>query len=59
MIKLTESLKQWLIKNHPDIIHLIQFGHIELFTEEMQKEYISWCQTHEGKQYLKDGDIQI
>ena len=56
MIKLTESLKQWLIKNHPDIIHLIQFGHLELFTKEMQKEYLSWCKTDEGKQYLKGGE---
>ena len=56
MIKLTESLKQWLIKNHPDIIHLIQFGHLELFTKEMQEEYLSWCKTDEGKQYLKGGE---
>ena len=31
------------------------FGHVELFTEEMQKEYIAWCQTEEGKSYLKGG----
>ena len=31
------------------------FGHTELFTEEMQKEYIAWCKTDEGKQYLKGG----
>jgi hypothetical protein len=31
------------------------FGHVELFTEEMQKEYLSWCQTEDGKQYLKGG----
>ena len=31
------------------------FGHLELFTKEMQKEYIEWCKTDEGKQYLKGG----
>ena len=31
------------------------FGHTELFTEEMQKEYIEWCKTDEGKQYLEGG----
>ena len=55
MIKLTQSLEHWLCKNHKDIIHLIMFGHTELFTEEMQKEYIEWCKTDEGKQYLKGG----
>ena len=31
------------------------FGHTELFTEEMQKEYIEWCKTDEGKQFLEGG----
>lgn len=34
---------------------LIMLGHVELFTEEMQKEYLEWCKTDEGKQYLKGG----
>lgn len=34
---------------------MIMFGHTELFTEEMQQEYLKWCQTEEGKQYLKGG----
>lgn len=55
MVKLTQSLEHWLWENHKDIIHLIMFGHIELFTEEMQKEYIEWCKTDDGKQYLKGG----
>lgn len=56
MIILTQSLEQWLIKYHWDIIHLILLGHIELFTDEMQKEYLEWCKTDEGKQYLKGGN---
>ena len=55
MIVLTTSLKQWLWENHRDIITPIVFGHTELFTEEMAKEYIEWCKTDEGKQYLKGG----
>ena len=55
MVKLTRSLSQWLFENHPKILPLIAFGHIELFTEDMQKEYLEWCGTEEGKQYLKGG----
>ena len=55
MVKPTQSLEHWLWENHKDIIGLILFGHTELFTEEMQKEYIEWCKTDDGKQYLKGG----
>ena len=59
MITLTQSLQHWLWKNHKDIIGLIMFGHLELFTEDMQKEYLEWCRTEEGKQYLKGGSKYI
>lgn len=55
MVMLTQSLKIWLFENHKDILPLIMFGHVELFTEEMQKEYLEWCKTDDGKQYLKGG----
>ena len=55
MVKLTQSLRVWLMKNHPKIIPLITFGHTELFTDEMAAEYAEWCQTEEGKQHLKGG----
>ena len=55
MTKITQSLYEWLWRNHKELIVLLQFGHLELFTEEMQKEYLAWCQTEEGKQYLKGG----
>ena len=55
MVKLTQSLEHWLWENHKDKLPLILFGHTELFTEEMQEEYIAWCQTDEGKQYLEGG----
>lgn len=55
MVKLTQSLEAWLIKNHAELIPLIMFGHVELFTEEMKREYIEWCKTEEGKQYLVGG----
>lgn len=55
MVKLTQSLEHWLWENHRGIIHLIVLGHIELFTEEMQQQYLEWVKTDEGKQYLKGG----
>lgn len=55
MVKLTLSLSQWLIENHPDKLVSISFGHLEEFTEDMVKEYLEWCRTDEGKQYLKGG----
>lgn len=55
MIELTQSLQHWLSINHKDKIALIIFGHTELFTEDMRKEYLEWCQTDDGKSYLKGG----
>lgn len=55
MVKLTQSLEHWLLENHKDIFALILFGHTELFTEEMRRGYLEWCQTEDGKQYLKGG----
>ena len=55
MVKLTQSLKQWLFENYSDKLPLIMFGHTELLTEEMYKEYLDWCQTDEGKKYLNGG----
>lgn len=54
MVRLTQSLSQWLFINHRETLPLIMLGHIELFTSEMQKEYIKWCKTEEGRKYLKD-----
>lgn len=55
MVRLTQSLQKWLFDNHPDKLPLIMLGHLELFTEEMEKEYLTWCLTKEGRQYLKGG----
>lgn len=56
MVKLTKSLKHWLLKYHSDLIVHIMFGHVELFTDEMQKEYVEWLKTEDGKRYMKGGD---
>jgi hypothetical protein len=32
------------------------FGHTELLTDEMKKEYVEWCRTDEGKKYLEGGE---
>ena len=53
MVQLTQSLSHWLWENHKDKVALIMFGHIELFTEDMQREYIKWCNTDEGKKWLQ------
>lgn len=55
MVELTQSLAQWLWENHRELISPIMFGHLELFTPEMQRQYLEWCQTDEGRQYLKGG----
>ena len=55
MVRLTQSLSQWLFDNHPEILPLIMFGHLELFTPEMEQEYLAWCLTEEGSKYLKGG----
>lgn len=55
MVKLTKSLEHWLFTNHKQLIPLIMFGHTELFTDKMAQDYLAWCQTEDGKQYLKGG----
>ena len=55
MVKLTQSLHQWLWVNHRDKIGLIIMGHTELMTDEMWEEYVEWCKTEEGESYLKGG----
>ena len=57
MPKLTESLHQFLFKNHKDDYGLIMLGHVELFTEDMQKEYLDWVKTDEAKPYLEGGSL--
>lgn len=59
MYRLTQSLSHWLWENHRDIIGLIMLGHLELFIDEMEKEYLEWCLTDEGRQYLKGGSKYI
>ena len=55
MVKLTQSLREWLWRNHKDLLPLIMFGHVELFTEDMYNKYIAWCKSDDGKQYLVGG----
>ena len=55
MVKFTQSFAVWLFTYHRDKYVPISFGHLEELTEEMSKEYIEWCKTEEGAQYLKGG----
>lgn len=50
MVKLTNSLKKFLIESdHKEIIPLLMFGHVELFTEQIQKEYAEWLSKNQDK----------
>lgn len=50
MVKLTNSLKKFLIESeHKEIIPLLMFGHVELFTEEIQQEYAEWLAKKQGE----------
>lgn len=55
MVKLTQSLKQWLWEYHRELIVPLTLGKVELFTPELKSQYIEWCQTEEGRQYLQGG----
>lgn len=55
MVRMTQSFEVWLFTYHKDLIAPLMFGHTELLTDELAEEYIKWCQTDEGKQYLKGG----
>ena len=54
-VKLTASLEHWLLVNEPETFVLVEFGHLECFTDEMKERYLKWIQTDEGKEYLKGG----
>lgn len=54
---LTQSMETWLWKYHREKLTLILFGHLELFTDEMAREYAEWCLGDEGRQYLKGGSM--
>ncbi|MBO5969006.1 MAG: hypothetical protein J6S14_10980 [Clostridia bacterium] len=55
MATMTQSFEVWLFTYHRDLFVPLLFGHTELLTDELQKEYIEWCKTDEGKQYLEGG----
>lgn len=42
MLKLTNSLKEFLELYHRDLIVPLTFGHIEVFTQEIEQEYLEW-----------------
>ena len=50
MAKLTDSLKEFLWQSeHRKIIPLLMFGHVELFTEEIQQQYLEWLIENQDK----------
>ena len=55
MTRMTQSMAQFLFQFHRDKLALIMMGHLELYTDEINKEYFEWLETDEGKSYLKGG----
>lgn len=55
MYSFTPSAAKFFFDKYPQEASLFMFGHTEAITEEMCKEYIEWCQTDEGRSYLKGG----
>lgn len=58
MVELTKSLRHFLFEKYRDIYVLLMFGHLELFTEEIEAEYLEWCATDEGKKYLLNTTVE-
>lgn len=56
MVTMTLSFRTWCLRYHREIYSLLMFGHIELLTDDMRKEYVEWCRTDEGKKYLEGGE---
>jgi len=56
MIKPTYSLTHWMIENgYQKELALLCFGHTEVFTDDMERRYVEWCKTEDGRSYLKGG----
>lgn len=57
MVHLTQSLIEFFIrKGMQKEMTLLYFGHTEVYTPELRKEYLEWVQTEEGQAYLKGGE---
>ena len=57
MISITQSLREFLIRKRMlKELTQLSFGHVEVYTPELQKEYLEWVQTEEGQAYLKGGE---
>lgn len=54
MIKFVGGLDDFLLEKYPQEFVLIGLGHKELFTTEIQKEYLQWYKTV----YLKRDEEQ-
>lgn len=52
MVTMTKSFSVWCFTYHKELYSLLMFGHTELLTRGLWEEYIEWCKTGEGMQYL-------
>lgn len=53
MVKFIGGLDKFLLEKYPKEFALIGFGHTELLTEKIQKEYLEWYQNVYSKQEKK------
>ena len=54
-----ENLEQktrviFLMEKYPKEFKLMSYGHMELFTEKMQQEYMDWYQNDYSKRGVQD-----
>ena len=54
MVTMTKSFSYWCFTYHSELYSPLMFGHTELLTEELAKEYFEWCLTDEAKPYLNE-----
>ena len=52
MVKFVGDLDKFLFEFYPKEFPLIAFGHLELFTEEMQKQYLEWYKEQDAAHCL-------
>ena len=52
MVTMTLSFKTWCLRYHREIYSLLMFGHVELLTDDMKKEYLEFLVTMTGKPLL-------
>ena len=60
MLHLTQSMQEFLLRKHTDLLAPLIMGHIELYTEEIAAEYNTWVMTQlASKHELSEQSAEI